>query len=514
MDNEDKNLIAEYAKRRAKRRFFRWLFLSGTGLTIIFSFIIGLFLIVAVGSYDDSSGSDSFGDTGIFTGEYTEDLPIFKEIKGRGPITDEMAQYAVGTAIKYRLLPSVILSQFGWESSYGTSASARNDNNFFGITWFSGCPFPQGSARGVGGSEGGYYMKFPNAKACFSYYGYMVATQSNFNQSVGNKDPGSCLLILGRGGYAAAGITESSAYYQGAMGIIKSYNLTEYDEFAIKNWGKGGSSQPSLGGSRAQFVELVTKQSGKAYVWGGKGPNSFDCSGLIYWALKQLGINYAGTSSTQWAMVERIKETDLKPGDLIFYGPNASRHVSIYIGPGKCFEAKSPSEGIGYGNYKTAGDIVGFGRIKELSDGASGTTNGDKNYIFPITNPQVTSEYGYRSSPLGGGSELHNAIDLVNGNPATPVMAAMSGTVVEASGKYLGWYGNYVVIQHSNGKYTGYAHLSSIQVTVGQKVKQGQQIGNMGTTGPSTGPHLHFQIGVYSGGGGGIWENPRNYVKF
>lgn len=513
MEEEDKNLITEYAKRRVKRRFFRWLFLSGTGITIILSFVVGLFLIAAIGSYDDS-GSGDFGDTGIFNGEYTEDLPIFKDVKGRGPITDEMAQYAVGTAIKYRLLPSVILSQFGWESAYGTSPSARNDTNFFGITWFSGCPFPQGSARGVGGSEGGFYMKFPNAKACFSYYGYMVATQSNFNQCVGNTDPGSCLLILGRGGYAAAGITESSAYYQGAMGIIKSFNLTEYDEFAIKNWGKGGSSQPSIGGSRAQFVELVTKQAGKPYVWGGKGPDSFDCSGLIYWALKQLGINFGGSSSAQWGMVEKIKETDLKPGDLIFYGANAGRHVSIYIEPGKCFEAKSPSEGIGYGNYKTASDIVGFGRIKELNDGSGGSTNGDKNFICPITSPQVTSEYGYRTSPLGGGSELHNAIDLVNGDPNTPIMAAMSGTVVEASGKYFGWYGNYVVIQHSNGKYSGYAHLSSIQVSVGQKVKQGQQIGNMGTTGPSTGPHLHFQIGVYSGGGGGMWENPRNYVKF
>lgn len=159
MEEENKNLIAEYAKRRAKRRFFRWLFFSGTGLTIILSFVVGIFLIAAVGSYEDT-GSNDFGDTGIFNGEYTEDLPIFKDIKGRGPITDEMAQYAVGTAVKYRLLPSVILSQFGWESAYGTSPSAKNDNNFFGITWFSGCPFPQGSARGVGGAEGGFYMNF------------------------------------------------------------------------------------------------------------------------------------------------------------------------------------------------------------------------------------------------------------------------------------------------------------------------------------------------------------------
>lgn len=86
-----------------------------------------------------------------------------------------------------------------------------------------------------------------------TYLLLLVATQSNFNACVGNKDPGQCLLILGRGGYAAAGITEGSAYYQGVMGIIKSYNLAEYDEFAIKKWGSisstsSGGSTGSLGG--------------------------------------------------------------------------------------------------------------------------------------------------------------------------------------------------------------------------------------------------------------------------
>lgn len=67
----------------------------------------------------------------------------FSEIKGRGPITDEHAQAAVGAAVKYQLLPSVILSQLGYESTYGQSQSGRNDTNFFGITWFPGCPYPQ-----------------------------------------------------------------------------------------------------------------------------------------------------------------------------------------------------------------------------------------------------------------------------------------------------------------------------------------------------------------------------------
>ena len=69
--------------------------------------------------------------------------------------------------MKYKLLPSVILSQYGYESAFGTSASARNDLNYFGITWFDGCLFPKGTARGIGGIEGGWYMKFPNSKLHF-----------------------------------------------------------------------------------------------------------------------------------------------------------------------------------------------------------------------------------------------------------------------------------------------------------------------------------------------------------
>jgi hypothetical protein len=249
MENQDESLIKQYVKRRAKRRLFLWLFGTSAGLiTILITVFVTLFLILAAGSIDNSDSDSSSGGE-AFTGEYSEGLPIYKEIKGRGPFSDEIAQYAVGAAVKYKLLPSVILSQYGYESAFGTSASARNDLNYFGITWFDGCLFPKGTARGIGGiREGGWYMKFPNSKAAFSYYGFMVATQSNFNACVGNKSPGASLLILGRGGYAAAGITEDSPYYTGCMSIITSNKLTEYDEFAIKHWGEGGNDNGTITG--------------------------------------------------------------------------------------------------------------------------------------------------------------------------------------------------------------------------------------------------------------------------
>lgn len=138
------------------------------------------------------------------------------------------------------------------------------------------------------------------------------------------------------------------------------------------------------------------------------------------------------------------------------------------------------------------------------------------NFICPIQKPvTVTSECGWRTSPITGAQEFHNGIDLVNGNPNTPIFAALDGEVVQAGANYYDWYGNYVVIKHNNGKWTGYAHLSRVDVSVGQKVQKGAQIGLMGTTGPSTGEHLHFQIMK------NYWpkpvvdfENPRNYINF
>lgn len=136
-------------------------------------------------------------------------------------------------------------------------------------------------------------------------------------------------------------------------------------------------------------------------------------------------------------------------------------------------------------------------------------------YVVPISKPvTVTSEFGYRYHPITGSYELHNGIDLVNGNATTPIYASAAGEVV-ISGSYPDWYGNYVVIKHSDGLYTGYAHQSQLRVSVGDTVNQGQQIGNMGTTGPSTGPHLHFQFF-----NNGPWPsnsdfiNPREYINF
>ncbi|WP_251845989.1 phage tail tip lysozyme [Enterococcus faecium] len=140
-----------------------------------------------------------------------------------------------------------------------------------------------------------------------------------------------------------------------------------------------------------------------------------------------------------------------------------------------------------------------------------------KGYMKPIADPiTVTSEFGWRTSPITGAQEFHNGIDLVNGNPNTPIFASADGEVIVAGdANYFDWYGNWTVIKHADGMYTGYAHQSRVDVSKGQKVTAGQQIGLMGTTGPSTGEHLHFQfMDEFYPSSSGHFHNARDYIDF
>jgi murein DD-endopeptidase MepM/ murein hydrolase activator NlpD len=113
----------------------------------------------------------------------------------------------------------------------------------------------------------------------------------------------------------------------------------------------------------------------------------------------------------------------------------------------------------------------------------------------PLAAVNVSSPFGLRVNPLtGANGEWHTGIDLT-GACSTPVFAAGTGTVVEAGWSPYGG-GNRIVIDHGNGLKTTYNHLASIGVAVGQAVAQGARIAGVGTTGNSTGCHLHFEVMV------------------
>lgn len=128
------------------------------------------------------------------------------------------------------------------------------------------------------------------------------------------------------------------------------------------------------------------------------------------------------------------------------------------------------------------------------------------------TNGTMTSGYGWRN--LGAGPEFHYGIDLANSS-GTPVVAAADGVVSYAAP--LSTYGNCIIVTHSvNGEIytTVYAHLSGFSVSKGSVVSKGQQIGSMGSTGRSTGPHLHFEVhtGTWRGQKAGN-QNPLRYIS-
>lgn len=116
---------------------------------------------------------------------------------------------------------------------------------------------------------------------------------------------------------------------------------------------------------------------------------------------------------------------------------------------------------------------------------------------------RVTSEFGWRNCPFHG-RELHSGIDLA-APTGTPIAAALSGTVTVS--RYHSSLGNYTVIDHGGGLTTTYAHQSQRLVSVGEAVTAGQIIGLVGSTGNSTGPHLHLEVRV-----NGQLQNPRGYL--
>lgn len=139
---------------------------------------------------------------------------------------------------------------------------------------------------------------------------------------------------------------------------------------------------------------------------------------------------------------------------------------------------------------------------KQSYTGTGSTATGS--FVWPIpSSTYVTSGFGWRIHPIFGTKRYHNGIDI-SANSGSTIVAADSGTVSIAT--YSSSYGNYVVLYHSGGTTTLYAHMSSIAVSAGDSVSQGDTIGYVGSTGWSTGPHCHFEISA-----NGTRVNPLNY---
>jgi murein DD-endopeptidase MepM/ murein hydrolase activator NlpD len=116
----------------------------------------------------------------------------------------------------------------------------------------------------------------------------------------------------------------------------------------------------------------------------------------------------------------------------------------------------------------------------------------------------ITSGFGYRESPFSGKRELHKGLDIAN-RKGTPIQATADGVVVFAGRR--GSLGNLIVIDHGHGLKTRYAHISKALKQSGEYVKRGDIIAQMGSTGRSTGPHLHYEVYL-----NGVPVNPAKYI--
>jgi TP901 family phage tail tape measure protein len=143
--------------------------------------------------------------------------------------------------------------------------------------------------------------------------------------------------------------------------------------------------------------------------------------------------------------------------------------------------------------------LAGFGMFARMAAGVNGMAGGTGKYVRPSSGP-VTSEFG----PRWGAH--HDGIDI--GSPMNSTIVATDTGRVISAGWNNGGFGNWTLIDHGAGLISGYAHQSRVAVSSGQQVQRGQTIGYVGSTGYSTGPHLHFQMG----GGPGRFQNPRNWI--
>ncbi|MCR4628662.1 MAG: M23 family metallopeptidase, partial [Clostridium sp.] len=133
-------------------------------------------------------------------------------------------------------------------------------------------------------------------------------------------------------------------------------------------------------------------------------------------------------------------------------------------------------------------------------------TKGSGSLSWPLASSgRITSTFGQRESPTAGASTNHKGVDIAVSS-GTPIKAADGGTVVTAT--YSSSAGNYVVISHGNGTSTVYMHCQSLDVSAGDTVSKGETIAKVGSTGYSTGPHLHF--GVLKNG---QYVDPMDYVS-
>ena len=207
-----------------------------------------------------------------------------------------------------------------------------------------------------------------------------------------------------------------------------------------------------------------------------------------YYAILENGIEkyYVSTYEEADAIIEELKTKNSQNKDSVTYVLKYEKEIKEFVNQGTAVAALYKQAPTAKKTKYTTAKRVSYDNT------ALGIA-----LVEPVAGT-ITSRFGRRS----GGT--HTGLDIAN-STGTPIRAAASGTVVYSG--YKGSYGRLIIIAHTNSIQTYYAHCSRLYVSAGQNVNQGDIIGAVGSTGNSTGPHLHLEVRV-----GGVAKNPQNYV--
>ncbi|MCG0557063.1 NlpC/P60 family protein [Lactiplantibacillus plantarum] len=189
-------------------------------------------------------------------------------------------------------------------------------------------------------------------------------------------------------------------------------------------WGGVSDSLDDGTGSSSSLVKAMEKYGAvNKYVWGAAGPSAFDCSGLVEYALKKMGISFPRTSGEQYKASKHVSNP--KPGDLAFFGPGGSEHVGVYIGGGKMYSAENEHSGMGISSVHGGGygSFAGYGRVPGLSDSTSSDKSSKSSGLLGTIKKQVGGGFWSFISKLAdmfgddgsgsieGGAITHSMID-------------------------------------------------------------------------------------------------------
>lgn len=441
-------------------------------------------------------------------------------------ISAEVQRYAD----EYNIYASVMMAQAALQSGWGTSATAQApNNNVMGIT--------------AGSNEQGVeYRTYENIVASLKDYAELIRNGVSWDKN----------FYSGAWRENAATYEEATKWLTGRYAIdpnyhlklnelIKRYNLTRFDVQT------SGQVSPSTESAIEKAVQKAAEKQaqGSAQLRSAKQAQRKQETP----AKEEKGANKPAESKQKPAQpakeeVIEPKETEekVKPAEKpqpqakpeANQQSNAKSGKTYTVQPGDSLsgiasktnssvsQIVESNKGLDAGNLQVGQNIVTPAKEAAKPEQqvetpkpaakpstAQETQTNAQGWVRP-TAGVVTSRYGWRSYPLNPSRrDFHMGVDISSGTNS-PVVAAKAGTVVASKSGYNWGYGNYVDIDHGDGLMTRYAHLApGWKASVGQKVAAGERIGTQGTTGASTGVHLHFEIHK-----NGKHTNPENYMKF